>query len=101
MHLFKLNEPTLVASYVERIWYGIIDDSDIILRKKPHLTRALWLNCGAKGMKVCCKYQEKICIFASLFKIFVDLWQLWIRLTSFEELCITAGLDAFICATAE
>lgn len=43
----------LIASYVEQIWHDAADETDSMFYCKPHLTHALWLNCGAKGMKVC------------------------------------------------
>ncbi|KAL3993953.1 RIC1 family protein [Acanthocheilonema viteae] len=46
---FQLSRPMLIASYVEQIWHDAADEADY---HKPHLTHALWLNCGAKGMKV-------------------------------------------------
>lgn len=49
---FQLSRPMLIASYVEQIWYDAADEVDNIFYLKPHLTHALWLNCGAKGMKV-------------------------------------------------
>uniref|UniRef100_A0A0R3RI92 Protein RIC1 homolog n=1 Tax=Elaeophora elaphi TaxID=1147741 RepID=A0A0R3RI92_9BILA len=49
---FQLSRPMLIASYVEQIWHDVVDEADNIFYKKPHLTHALWLNCGAKGMKV-------------------------------------------------
>lgn len=42
----------LIASYVEQIWHDAADEADNMFYHKPHLTHALWLNCGAKGMKV-------------------------------------------------
>lgn len=40
--------PVIVASSVENLWlYGRKSHA------KPHLTEALWLGCGAAGMKVC------------------------------------------------
>lgn len=42
----------LIASYVEQIWHDAADEADNMFYRKPHLAHALWLNCGAKGMKV-------------------------------------------------
>uniref|UniRef100_A0A1I7VEJ0 Protein RIC1 homolog n=1 Tax=Loa loa TaxID=7209 RepID=A0A1I7VEJ0_LOALO len=49
---FQLSRPMLIASYVEQIWHDATDETDNIFDHKPHLTHALWLNCGAEGMKV-------------------------------------------------
>ncbi|VDO37089.1 unnamed protein product [Onchocerca flexuosa] len=49
---FQLSRPMLIASYVEQIWHYAADEADNMFCRKPHLTHALWLNCGAKGMKV-------------------------------------------------
>ncbi|CAG9534420.1 unnamed protein product [Cercopithifilaria johnstoni] len=49
---FQLSRPMLIASYVEKIWHDAADEVDNMFYHKPHLTHALWLNCGAKGMKV-------------------------------------------------
>uniref|UniRef100_A0A915Q7R5 Protein RIC1 homolog n=1 Tax=Setaria digitata TaxID=48799 RepID=A0A915Q7R5_9BILA len=49
---FQLSRPMLIASYVEQIWYDTADEGDSMFYHKPHLIHALWLNCGAKGMKV-------------------------------------------------
>ncbi|KAM3719655.1 Guanine nucleotide exchange factor [Dirofilaria immitis] len=48
----QLSHPMLIASYVEQVWHDADDEADNIFHRKPHLTHALWLNCGAKGMKV-------------------------------------------------
>ncbi|VDN58497.1 unnamed protein product [Dracunculus medinensis] len=45
---FQLSQPMLIASYVEKLWHFHQE----AVPKKPHLTQALWLNCGAKGLKV-------------------------------------------------
>ncbi|VDM97826.1 unnamed protein product [Thelazia callipaeda] len=47
---FQLSQPILIASYVENIWHEVAMNSTF--ERKPHLTHALWLNCGVKGMKV-------------------------------------------------
>ncbi|VDN30343.1 unnamed protein product, partial [Gongylonema pulchrum] len=39
-------------TYFQQIWHDAVDESDSMFHRKPHLTHALWLNCGAKGMKV-------------------------------------------------
>ena len=39
--------PVMVASSVENMWYCSYKND-----LKPHLTEALWLGCGAAGMKV-------------------------------------------------
>ncbi|XP_018917373.1 guanine nucleotide exchange factor subunit Rich isoform X2 [Bemisia tabaci] len=39
--------PTALASYVENVWVP-----NKFRREKPHLTEALWLFCGAHGMRV-------------------------------------------------
>lgn len=48
---FQLNHPMLIASYVEQMWHDVTGKT-ARSHSKPHLTQALWLNCGAKGMKV-------------------------------------------------
>ena len=40
--------PVVVASSVENLWLCSRKNN-----KKPQLTEALWLGCGAAGMKVC------------------------------------------------
>lgn len=42
------NPPVIVASSVESMWLNAHSS-----HLKPHLTEALWLGCGAAGMKVC------------------------------------------------
>ena len=42
----------LIASYVEHMWHDVAENDDSRSHNKPHLAQALWLNCGAKGMKV-------------------------------------------------
>uniref|UniRef100_A0A915BH36 Protein RIC1 homolog n=2 Tax=Parascaris univalens TaxID=6257 RepID=A0A915BH36_PARUN len=49
---FQLNQPMLIASYVEHVWHDVIERAMSTAHNKPHLTQALWINCGAKGMKV-------------------------------------------------
>lgn len=49
---FQLNQPMLIASYVEQMWHDVAEKDSVRSYGKPHLTQALWLNCGAKGMKV-------------------------------------------------
>uniref|UniRef100_A0A914ZAQ3 Protein RIC1 homolog n=1 Tax=Panagrolaimus superbus TaxID=310955 RepID=A0A914ZAQ3_9BILA len=44
--LFQLHQPMLIASNVERVW---IHSGN---REIPHLNKALWINAGAKNMKV-------------------------------------------------
>ncbi|CAK9803891.1 Guanine nucleotide exchange factor subunit Rich [Anthophora plagiata] len=45
--LFTCSAPTVLASYVENVWVPWRSRRD-----KPHLTEALWLFCGAHGMRV-------------------------------------------------
>lgn len=45
--LFTCSAPTVLASYVENVWVPSRSRRD-----KPHLTEALWLFCGAHGMRV-------------------------------------------------
>ncbi|XP_014479745.1 PREDICTED: guanine nucleotide exchange factor subunit Rich [Dinoponera quadriceps] len=44
---FTCSAPTVLASYVENVWVPSRSRRD-----KPHLTEALWLFCGAHGMRV-------------------------------------------------
>lgn len=48
------NPPVIVASSVESMWLNTHAS-----RVKPHLTEALWLGCGAAGMKVWLPLQPK------------------------------------------
>ncbi|VDK28571.1 unnamed protein product, partial [Gongylonema pulchrum] len=59
---FQLSQPMLIASYVEQIWHDAVDESDSMFHRKPHLTHALWLNCGAKGMKVWMPFRDCLAI---------------------------------------
>lgn len=45
--LFHCTPPTVLASCVEHVW---VPNRSVI--EKPHLTEALWLFCGAHGMRV-------------------------------------------------
>lgn len=47
LQLFTCSAPTVLASYVENVWVPWRSRRD-----KPHLTEALWLFCGAHGMRV-------------------------------------------------
>uniref|UniRef100_A0A0N5AX60 Protein RIC1 homolog n=1 Tax=Syphacia muris TaxID=451379 RepID=A0A0N5AX60_9BILA len=49
---FQLSQPMLIASHVEHMWHDVAENGDSLSFQKPHLAQALWLNCGAKGMKV-------------------------------------------------
>ncbi|VDK51686.1 unnamed protein product [Anisakis simplex] len=49
---FQLNQPMLIASYVEHIWYHLSERRSSDSHCKPHLTQALWICCGVKGMRV-------------------------------------------------
>ncbi|KAG5322043.1 RIC1 factor, partial [Acromyrmex heyeri] len=62
--LFTCGAPTVLASYVENVWVPSRSRRD-----KPHLTEALWLFCGAHGMRVWLplfrNHQEKAHAFMS------------------------------------
>lgn len=45
--LFQCTPPTVLASCVEHVWVP-----NRSVQEKPHLTEALWLFCGAHGMRV-------------------------------------------------
>ncbi|ETN68563.1 hypothetical protein NECAME_15750, partial [Necator americanus] len=48
---FQLNQPIMVASFVEQIWhYRAVTDEEP--KGLPHLINALWINCGSRGMRV-------------------------------------------------
>uniref|UniRef100_A0A914XEF7 Protein RIC1 homolog n=1 Tax=Plectus sambesii TaxID=2011161 RepID=A0A914XEF7_9BILA len=50
---FQLNQPMLVASYVEQVWHDLGSPAvDATNNNKPHLTQALWIQSGSRGMKV-------------------------------------------------
>ena len=58
---FQLNQPMLVASYVEQVWHDRANWDEIELIKSgektrngktAHLSNALWIMCGARGLKV-------------------------------------------------
>lgn len=61
---FTCGTPTVLASYVENVWVPSRSRRD-----KPHLTEALWLFCGAHGMRVWLplfrNHQEKAHAFMS------------------------------------
>ncbi|XP_050445282.1 guanine nucleotide exchange factor subunit Rich isoform X3 [Cataglyphis hispanica] len=61
---FTCGAPTVLASYVENVWVPLRSRRD-----KPHLTEALWLFCGAHGMRVWLplfrNHQEKAHAFMS------------------------------------
>ncbi|XP_072747704.1 guanine nucleotide exchange factor subunit Rich isoform X1 [Anoplolepis gracilipes] len=61
---FTCGAPTVLASYVENVWVPSRSRRD-----KPHLTEALWLFCGAHGMRVWLplfrNHQEKAHAFMS------------------------------------
>jgi len=50
----------MVASSVERVWHHAplastqkkVDKLSRATTERPHLTQAVWLDCGSKGMKV-------------------------------------------------
>lgn len=44
---FQCTPPTVLASCVEHVWVP-----NRSVQEKPHLTEALWLFCGAHGMRV-------------------------------------------------
>ncbi|WKX96503.1 hypothetical protein Q1695_012720 [Nippostrongylus brasiliensis] len=48
---FQLNQPIMVASFVEQVWHcrAYTDREPVGL---PHLLNALWINCGSRGMRV-------------------------------------------------
>ncbi|PAV85488.1 hypothetical protein WR25_21295 [Diploscapter pachys] len=57
----RLNQPMLVASYVEQVWHDRANWDEIELIKSgektrngktAHLSNALWIMCGARGLKV-------------------------------------------------
>lgn len=54
---FQLEPPLLVASYVEEVWVDLqwrqsADGATIVNGDKPHLSQALWIQCGCRGMRV-------------------------------------------------
>jgi hypothetical protein len=54
----QLQPPLLIASAVEQVWC-----QPEISSAKPHLAQAMWLHCGAQGMKVI-----HLCIFLFVVK---------------------------------
>lgn len=49
----QLNQPIMVASFVEQIWHDRMRSASLIASEEtPHLSNALWINCGSKGMRV-------------------------------------------------
>jgi len=54
-YLFQLPfcAPKVVASSVENMWFSSMTNGS-----KPHLTKALWLGCGAAGVKVSIQHSQ-------------------------------------------
>uniref|UniRef100_A0A1I7WBN5 Protein RIC1 homolog n=1 Tax=Heterorhabditis bacteriophora TaxID=37862 RepID=A0A1I7WBN5_HETBA len=51
----ELNPPIMVASFVEQVWHDRAvsdEDSSGEGKESRHLSNALWINCGSKGMRV-------------------------------------------------
>ncbi|TMS40173.1 hypothetical protein L596_006586 [Steinernema carpocapsae] len=44
----QLSQPMLIASFVEQVWHYTSEEA----MTKPHISQALWIKSGAKGMKV-------------------------------------------------
>ncbi|CAJ0958637.1 unnamed protein product, partial [Mesorhabditis belari] len=49
---FQLSQPIVVASFVEHLWHDRAHGSTQKAGSAQHLSNAMWIYCGAKGMKV-------------------------------------------------
>ncbi|CAJ0585488.1 unnamed protein product, partial [Mesorhabditis spiculigera] len=48
---FQLSQPIVIASFVEHIWHDLTSRATKSGRTQ-HLSNAIWINCGAKGLRV-------------------------------------------------